>query len=123
MRFDPVIVPLVLTLAFGLSTQARVQEPTKALDPAEVIPLGELQGKTVGMVINFASHFRASGYTMRGETTRKVRFRVGENGAFAIRSARESANNGLVHVLRQTDHRSAETTGQDRGRGGLPSRL
>jgi hypothetical protein len=101
LRFDPVILPLLFVLAAGLSIPARPQEPAKALDPAGVIPLRHLQGKTISVVINFANRFRITEYTLTGETTRKLRIGFGENGAFTIRSARENVADGVVHVLRR----------------------
>jgi hypothetical protein len=82
MRFEPTTSALLLAFIVGFSTPARSQEPGKALDPTEVIPVEELQGKTISSVINFAARFRFNGYTIAGEMTRKSRIRFGENGAF-----------------------------------------
>jgi hypothetical protein len=99
MRFHLTILPLLLILAAGLSTPAGAQESAQTLHPAEVIPLRELQGKIISTAINFTDRFRFNDYTMTGESTQKLRIRLGENGAFETRSARESASNGVVNVL------------------------
>src|SRR5262249_5815481 len=58
------------------------------------------QGKTISLVINFTFRFRAEGYIMTGEMTRKSRIQFHENGAFTGRSAQESATNGIMSILR-----------------------